>query len=71
MTESGYAQINDASSDDSHHKHHKMLLEHADHEDRLGFVKKVYAILLAQLTVTFGFVAIVKSNVTLNDSIND
>ena len=35
-----------------------MLLD-ADKDDRAGFVRKVYGILATQLTVTFGFVAIV------------
>ena len=45
------------------------LLEHCDADDRTGFVRKVYSILACQLMITFGFVAMVKSNESLNDSI--
>ena len=38
------------------------LLADCDNEERLGFVRKVYGILACQLTLTFGFVAIVKFN---------
>ena len=44
------------------------LLAECDNDDRLGFVQKVYGILATQLTVTFGFVAMVKAMPTLNDS---
>ena len=43
------------------------MLINADNEDRLNFVKKVYSILAVQLTVTFGFVALVKSSESLNE----
>ena len=61
-----HSNLNDSiSSSDDGTKMEKML-EHANNEDRLGFVKKVYAILSVQLLITFGFVAIVKSNEDLN-----
>ena len=43
------------------------MLINADNDDRLNFVKKVYTILAVQLTVTFGFVALVKSSPSLNE----
>ena len=43
------------------------MLINADNEDRLNFVKKVYSILAVQLTVTFGFVAVVKSSPSFNE----
>ena len=45
-----------------------MLID-CDNDDRLGFVRKVYAILATQLTVTFGFVALVKASPELNENI--
>lgn len=35
-----------------------MDLKSADTDDRLGFIRKVYIILLTQLTITAGFIAI-------------
>ena len=46
-----------------------MLID-CDNDDRLGFVRKVYAILATQLTVTFGFVALVKASPELNENIS-
>merc|ERR1719491_139568 len=68
MADNNYQQVNDSGE---HHEGEpdKFLLEHADNEDRLGFVKKVYAILATQLTITFGFVAIVKTSPTLNQNL--
>ena len=68
MADNNYQQVNDSGE---HHEGEpdKFLLEHADNDDRLGFVKKVYAILATQLTITFGFVAIVKATPTLNDTL--
>lgn len=49
--------------DDSFNK--MCSLSDATKQDRQGFVRKVYGILTTQLVVTFGFVALVKSNATL------
>ena len=46
-------------------------LTSADDDARRGFVRKVYGILAMQLLVTFGFVAFVKSDQELNDSMID
>jgi len=46
------------------------MLSDCDHDDRIGFVRKVYSILAVQLSITFGFVALVKTNEVLNASIS-
>ena len=47
------------------------LLADCDNEERLGFVRKVYGILAAQLTLTFGFVAFVKFNEDFGEALLD
>lgn len=50
------------SSREGYTAHEKnFMLADADNEDRLGYVRKVYGILAAQLTVTFGFTACVQT----------
>ena len=64
-----YRKIDDAPVNRSHSSSDdfdKYMLEHCDNDDRLGFVRKVYGILATQLTLTFGFVAVVKSSTTLD-----
>ena len=73
MAENNYNKINDSprssvSSNDQNRE--KRLLEHADNDDRLGFVKKVYAILSTQLIITFGFVTVVKMNEGLDRALH-
>lgn len=73
MAENNYNKINDSprssvSSIDQNRE--KRLLEHADNDDRLGFVKKVYAILSTQLIITFGFVTVVKMNEGLDRALH-
>ena len=73
MAENNYNKINDSprssvSSNDQNRE--KRLLEHADNDDRLGFVKKVYAILSTQLIITFGFVTLVKMNEGLDRALH-
>lgn len=38
-----------------------------DVDDRLGFIRKVYAILSVQLIVTFGAIAMTKSNEQMSE----
>ena len=64
-----FKTLNESSSSSDGRQGGPNLLADADNEDRLGFVKKVYAILASQLTLTFGFVAVVKSSDTLNESL--
>lgn len=45
------------------------MLADCDGDDRMGFVRKVYSILAVQLFITFGFVAFVKTNESVNDNI--
>mmetsp|Transcript_16001 Transcript_16001/g.20233 ORF Transcript_16001/g.20233 Transcript_16001/m.20233 type:complete len:267 (-) Transcript_16001:86-886(-) len=47
------------------------MLAGKDVEDRLGFIRKVYAILSVMLTFTFGCIAMTKSVADLNDWIRD
>ena len=73
MAENNYNKINDSprssvASNDQNRE--KRLLEHADNDDRLGFVKKVYAILSTQLIITFGFVTLVKMNEGLDRALH-
>ena len=45
-----------------------MLADTKNDEDRRGFVKKVYGILATQLTLTFGWTAVVVSSKDLQAS---
>ena len=73
MVEDGYQKVNDklndSSSSSNKYRGGSNLLCDADNDDRIGFVKKVYAILASQLTLTFGFVALVKANESINDAL--
>ena len=44
------------------------MLADCDDDDRKGFIQKVYGILASQLTVTFGFTAIVTTSASLTQS---
>ena len=71
MVEDNYRKVDSLNSSTSSDKYRgdSNLLIDADNDDRIGFVKKVYAILASQLTLTFGFVAAVKASETLNDAL--
>ena len=56
-------------SDEGYTQQKSNMLADCDDEDRMGFVRKVYGILAVQLTITFGFVALVKTNESLETSL--
>ena len=56
------------NDNDSGRDYKSSMLADCDDDDRRGFVKKVYGILATQLTLTFGWTAVVCSSTDLQTS---